>query len=88
MLTRELRQRRAPSVTFAWALAMVLVPYVGVPLWVLIGGRKMRQRAARKRPVYPTASAKLAAETPLDRLLDGMGVPPASRIVSELITDS
>jgi cardiolipin synthase len=78
MLARELRLRRAPSATFAWLLAMVLVPYLGVPLYVLLGGRKLRRRAATKKPVYPAAPAALAAATPMDRLLDGMGVPPAS----------
>ena len=78
MLARELRLRRAPSATFAWLLAMVLVPYVGVPLYLVLGGRKRRKRAASKKPVYPSGPAALAAATPMERLLDGMGVPPAS----------
>jgi cardiolipin synthase len=79
MLGRELRLRRAPSFTFAWLLAMVLVPYAGVPLYILLGGRKRRMRAASKKRVYPTASPVGPATSPMDRLLDGMGVPPASQ---------
>jgi cardiolipin synthase len=78
VLGRELRLRRAPSATFAWLLAMVLVPYVGVPLYVVLGGRKRRRRAASKKPVYPARLAASPGESPMDRLLDGMGVPPAS----------
>ncbi len=79
MLGRELRLRRAPSFTFAWLLAMVLVPYAGVPLYILLGGRKRRMRAASKKRVYPAASPVGPAASPMDRLLDGMGVPPASQ---------
>jgi cardiolipin synthase A/B len=88
VLSRELRERRAPSATFAWFLVMALVPYAGVPLYLVFGGRKRRQRAASKRPVYPTGPAPAAPETPMDRLLDGMGVPPVSSNRSiELLAD-
>ena len=40
------RQRRNPSATLAWLLAVCLIPYVALPLYLLIGGRK-RQRAQR-----------------------------------------
>ena len=46
LLSRELRARRAPAVTFAWLLAIVLLPYVGLPLYLAFGGRKLRKRAA------------------------------------------
>jgi cardiolipin synthase len=62
----------------AWFLAMALVPYVGVPLYVLFGGRKQRRRAASKAPVYGRGPEAPVAATAMERLLDGMGVPPAS----------
>jgi cardiolipin synthase len=34
-------QRRAPGTTFAWLLAIVLIPYIGVPLFLMFGGRKL-----------------------------------------------
>ena len=42
------RQERPPSSTIAWFLAILLVPYVGVPLYIMLGGRKMRGMAGRK----------------------------------------
>ena len=49
---RLLRERQRPSVTFAWLLAMFSIPYVGVPLYILFGGRKLRglRASAERRP--------------------------------------
>ncbi|HKP61639.1 MAG TPA: phospholipase D-like domain-containing protein [Polyangiales bacterium] len=63
LLSRILREHRPPASTMAWLLAIVLVPYVGVPLYFLIGGRKHRRLAARKAPLYPrTRSAGVGSE--------------------------
>jgi cardiolipin synthase len=42
------RQRRSPVSTIAWLLAVFLVPYVGVPFYIVFGGRKMKYMTARK----------------------------------------
>ena len=52
-------EKRAPANTFAWLLIIILVPWVGVPLYLLFGGRKLRRLAKRKsrlHPVLPTGS--------------------------------
>ncbi len=54
VLARLMSQKKAPANTFAWLLIIVLVPYVGVPLYLLLGGRKLRRLAARKTPLTPT----------------------------------
>ncbi len=41
LIARLMREKRRPSNTFAWLLLIVLVPYIGVPLYLLIGGRKL-----------------------------------------------
>jgi len=43
-----IRQKRAPSTTMAWLLAILLIPYVAVPLYLLLGGRK-RERAIKHK---------------------------------------
>lgn len=43
-----LRERRPPSSTIAWLLAIVFFPYAGVPLYIIFGGRKMRRMSAEK----------------------------------------
>jgi len=50
-----LRQRRPAGNLFAWLLAIVLIPYVGIPLYLIFGGRKL-QRARGKRPLDANSS--------------------------------
>jgi len=54
LIARLLSEKRQPGNTFAWLLGIILVPYVGVPLYFLFGGRKLRRLMARKTPVEPT----------------------------------
>jgi cardiolipin synthase A/B len=45
-----LRQRRRPvGNAIAWLLSIVLIPYVGIPLYLVFGGRKLKRRVQRKR---------------------------------------
>ena len=50
-VARLMNERRQPGNTVAWLLGIVLLPYVGVPLFLLFGGRKIRRLAARKRRI-------------------------------------
>jgi cardiolipin synthase len=43
-----LRQRRPTGSAFAWLLAIFLVPYLGIPLYLAFGGRKYKRRARTK----------------------------------------
>lgn len=36
-----LHRHRSPASTFAWIMAIVLLPYMGIPLYILFGGRKI-----------------------------------------------
>lgn len=47
-IARLMSEKRQPGNTIAWLLGIVLVPYVGVPLYLLLGGRKIKQLVARK----------------------------------------
>lgn len=73
-----LRQRRSPSSTIAWLLVILLLPYVGVPLYFMIGGRKMKRMARRKAPIYQAAAVSHGGNPTgtVDRLLASYGVPP------------
>ena len=66
LVARLMSEKRAPANTFAWLLIIVLVPWVGVPLYLLLGGRKLRRLAERKsqlRPTLPAGSQPLASTT-------------------------
>lgn len=58
LVARLMSEKRAPANTFAWLLVIVLAPYVGVPLYLLFGGRKLRRLAERKSRVLPTLPAE------------------------------
>ncbi len=44
-----LRQRRPAGSAIAWLLAIAFMPYFGIPLYLVFGGRKLKQRVQRKR---------------------------------------
>ena len=56
LVARLMSQKKAPANTFAWLLVIILLPYVGVPLYLMFGGRKLRRLAARKAPLTPRLS--------------------------------
>lgn len=53
--SHSLRQRRHPSSAMAWFVSLALLPYVALPLYLLIGNRKV----ARPLPGAPAQSMSL-----------------------------
>ena len=48
LIPRILLERRHPGATLAWLLAIGLIPYLGVPLYFLIGGRRIKKTIREK----------------------------------------
>jgi cardiolipin synthase len=46
-----LRQRRSPGSTIAWVMAIVAMPPIGLPLYLLFSGRKLRTISATKAKI-------------------------------------
>lgn len=81
LVARLMREKRAPANTFAWLLGILLVPWVGVPLFLLLGGRKLRRLTARKvklRPILPHGASLLppAEDSPTEQTIVSAGGPP------------
>lgn len=57
LLARAGEQRRPTGSVVAWLIAIVLVPYIGVPFYLVFGGRKLRRRVAGKAKLHPPLSA-------------------------------
>ena len=53
-----LRQRRPVGSAIAWLLAIVLIPYLGIPFYLVFGGRKLSRRASAKRHLASHADPK------------------------------
>jgi cardiolipin synthase len=79
-LAYVLKQRRSPASTMAWLLLVLFLPYVGVPLYLMFGGRKLSRMARRKAQVYDRTQPQPAspADRQIDRFLLSYGVPPAT----------
>jgi cardiolipin synthase A/B len=48
LLTHIIRERRSPTSTLAWLMAIIFIPYLGVPFYLIFGGRKMISKAEKK----------------------------------------
>ncbi len=60
---RLFSERRQPGNTVAWLMGIVLVPYVGVPLFLLLGGRKIRRLMKQKTKVTPAVAGVVACQS-------------------------
>lgn len=81
MVARLMSEKRAPANTFAWMLGILLVPWIGVPLYLLIGDRKLRhviQRKTRLQPTVPAGATCPAefSEGPIAQTIVSAGAPP------------
>jgi len=66
-----LRQRRSPAATLGWIVFMVSAPWLAVPLYLMLGTRKLV-----RFPHPPLVASPHANDPPLARLLASAGVPP------------
>lgn len=77
LIARLMNEKRQPGNTFAWLLGIILIPYVGVPLYLLFGGRKLRQLMARKTGLTPTLPVEIPpgahAQRPIARAVKRAG---------------
>ncbi len=72
--SRSLRQRRHPSAAMAWLLSFILLPYLTLPLYLLIGTRKRpRPLPALRAPPTPAVGAPAAS---IRTLAGTLGLPP------------
>ena len=83
LLVKVLRDRRPPASTLAWGLVIVLVPYVGIPLYLLLGGTWTRSVIGSKGRLFADVPAGPDGvpfvpdrALPVARVLLSRGAPP------------
>ncbi|MCK5861117.1 MAG: PLDc N-terminal domain-containing protein [Candidatus Hydrogenedentes bacterium] len=79
LAARVLQEKRQPGSTLAWLLAIVLIPYLGVPLYLVFGGRKMNQFIRSKGKLYDQENLDEGGESKLAaaaRIVIAAGMPP------------
>ena len=64
LIARLMSEKRQPGNTMAWLLVIVLIPYLGVPLYLIFGGRKLRRLVARKSRLAPASVQQAAVALP------------------------
>ncbi len=78
-IARLMSERKQPGNTFAWLFAIAFIPWLGVPLYLLFGGRKIKKLAARKArlcPLLPDGPPAASADTFAARVLTLNGACP------------
>lgn len=78
LVTRIGNQRRHPSAAIAWVLTIAIMPYIGIPLFLLFGTRKFA-RPKRLTHVQLTSDCDHSGPVWATRLLAVLAVPPATR---------
>ena len=71
MFFRVFQSPRTPQSTLAWLLAIVFMPFIAIPLYLLLGSRKFPRHAKR-----PRREAAGFAELPNDGPPSGLLVRP------------
>lgn len=75
LTTHSLQQRRAPAAAISWVLAIALIPYVGLPLYLLFGTRKLVHSGSRILTFTPSLDSDDAWPR---QLAASMGQPPVA----------
>ena len=78
LVARLMSERRAPANTFAWLLVIVFIPWLGVPLYLFLGGRKLRRLAKDKKALLPILPSICVSDTshifgPVAKTVTGAG---------------
>ena len=77
LIAQILRSRRVPAATLGWLITIIFVPFVGIPLYMLIGERKLQARIRRiSRIDMPKPAGRYDHE--LHYLLVSLGIPASS----------
>lgn len=90
LAVRIVREQRPTGSTFAWLLAIILIPYVGVPLYIIFGGRKLQRLAGSKEPLLTegTSRPEAAFYNDTERILVKLGASaPTARNRLEFLPD-
>jgi cardiolipin synthase len=69
-------QHRAPGTTLAWLLAIILLPYVGVPLYLAFGTHKLRKRGGKAQLYAHPVRHAASDDSAIADMLCASGAPP------------
>jgi cardiolipin synthase len=74
IMIRLLATPRTPQSLLAWIVSLIFFPFAAIPLYLLLGTRKLPRKAKRQMRMAATHSD---APTPVAKMLNTLGAPPA-----------
>src|SRR5471032_2137999 len=77
LTSHSLQQRRAPAAAISWVLTIALIPYIGLPLYLLFGTRKLVHSGSRIPGTTPAPGLDSDEAWPR-QLAASMGQPPVA----------
>jgi cardiolipin synthase A/B len=77
LTAHSLHQRRSPTAAISWVLTIALIPYVGLPLYLLFGTRKLVHSGSRIPGTTPAPGPDSDDAWPR-QLAASMGQPPVA----------
>jgi len=78
LTTQGLHQRRPPTAAVAWVLLIGLLPYLGVPLFLLFGTRKLRRAPSTPGTNLVPRDGSSGRADQLDALARALNLPPTA----------
>jgi cardiolipin synthase len=81
LTTRADRERRPPSIAIAWVLGLIAVPYVGLPLYLFFGRRKLPRKSSAWSAAHPHGGHWA------EDVIESFGLPGASPVRVRLHED-
>ena len=92
LVARVLRKQQRPGSSIAWILGIVLLPYIGIPAFIIFGGRKIHGLKKRKRRPYPGLQEApvrlLDFDNPAEDVLTSQSVhPPSGQNAVDFVSD-
>ncbi len=89
ILIHMLYHRRSPSAIIAWLLSIILIPYISVPLYFVIGLRKRKNRYKKSSLKLKNKPTDQNIQNNIDRVLRNYKIADASpNMHFEIYTDS
>lgn len=81
LILKIISEYRRPGGAISWVIAIIFAPYIGVPLYFILGSRKIAKRINKKEPLYSSSSTKpeQPIKNPIERVLLSAGMPPIRR---------
>lgn len=78
LISQVLRSPRTPSVTLGWLTVIILLPIIGIPLYLALGARKFKTRINSKGKIH-LPDTDDTHNHPVHSLLVSLGIPSSNK---------